>query len=215
MLRTLASLAMMLPLASACITYPAQGSNKVVMGMSGRGSKNWKEDSHGGLKYKPWNGDPHHIDPYHRAEGDSRVFSNFKVPSSGEYVVLLESVSKHQTEFNDVFGRIWEDESKAKWMSKRCMCDPGQKTALGDGGFKMYQNSGGWTRSVYTVDHNPHAITGYFQAGRTYTFEVTGRSTQFSIKKIILVKCQGAECTPLSGTVKSALADGCVPNWCM
>lgn len=215
MLRTLAALAMLLPFASACTTYPAQGSNRVIIGMAGRGSRLWRDDGRGGVSYKPWNGNSHYIDQYHKAEPEAQLFSDFKVPSSGEYVVLLESVSKHHTEHNDIHGRVWEGKDRAKWMTKRCMCNPGQKSALGYDSFKMYQNTGGWSRAVFTVDHNPHAITGYFEAGRTYTFEVTGRSTQFSVKKVILVKCHGAECNPLSGTVGSAIADGCEPNWCM
>lgn len=197
--------AAVLSVASACTAYGS--GNKVVIGMSGRGGNNWHETGSGGLKYKShdWNG--HHVDGYHGAEYNSRIFANFQVPYSSEYVVAAETVAGHQTEYNDVWGRVWEGQNNAKGMWKRCMCNAGHRTGLGAEPFKMYQNTGGYSKAIYTVDHNPHAITGWFEAGRTYTFEVTGRSMQFDLKKIALVACSGNECTPQSGTVRGALGN--------
>lgn len=210
----LAVIALLPALAAACTVYPAPGSNKVVLGLGGRGNNNWQDDGHGGVNYKPWNWNPHHIDSYNWAEGDSRVHINFQVPQTGEYVLLMETIAKHTTEFNDVYVRVWQGENDPKWMDKRCMCNPGHKTALGNHGFKVYQNTGGWSTDAYTVDHNPHAVTGYFDQGRTYTFEITGRSTQFKVKNVLFIKCNGAECNPHSGTVKGALSHGYGANGC-
>lgn len=203
-------LAILCSLSSACTVYPNQGDNKVVIGMAGRCHGNWQQWGHK-CAYKPWLGkgwhEAHSIDQP-GGDGNSRIYINFQVPYNSEYVLTMVSETINPTEFNDVWGRIWNGQHSAQNMDLRCECNRGNKRGMGNGYFKMYQNKSGWSNEIWTVDHNPHAITGYFHAGKTYTLELSGRSYHFVIDKLAFVACSGSGCSPRAGHVQGALNSG-------
>ena len=63
--------------------------------------------------------------------------------------------------------------------------------------FKVYQNQGlnEWNTGGYTKDFDGHTIlTGWLNADHWYSVRIAGRSTKFTVDRIIAFRCENTEC---------------------
>lgn len=189
----------------ACTVNAPRDTNVVVLGMAGRATGAWHQQGSVVEFGADWAWDPHQLMP----KGYSTISISFTVPFSSEYVINMQTEARHQTEYNDLWLRV---KNLSLW--KRPMYNLNHRYGAGNRWLKVYQNSGSWSNGVYTTDHNPMAITGWFEAGRTYQVELSGRSTHFRVRNIVLVACNGAECSPKSETSNGVFRRGITPSTC-
>lgn len=163
-------------------------------GYGGSGYLVYKPDSSfGGAERKPAN------------MGEERIKSYFfKVRTPGTYRVALTSAAPHGTEHNDVWMALPESGAyKRRHGAATALSEP---LAGGDWAawtppeawFKVYQNAGGlkWHSGGKTVDFEGHdVVTRELRAdGTWYSVRMCGRSTQFNVDRIVVFRCEGAEC---------------------
>lgn len=174
--------------------------NKVVIGCAGSAQGQWRNTGNG-IMYKPWDWNAHGID----GQGSSTLTYKFTVEQSGKYLITMQTKSAHQTEFNDVWVQM---PGHSLYLTK------GYGGWNQSGWLKGYQNRGGFAKELWSKDHDPQAITvGHLNAGQTYSIQISGRSSQFHVERIILVKCEGA-CSFWDGTIQSSLDDTTPSEYC-
>lgn len=103
---------------------------------------------------------------------------NRSLPESGAYMTK-DGWSTHQIAAPiDPAWTSWEHVSDHVW-------------------FKVYQNQGlnQWNTGGYTKDFDGHTIlTGWLNAGNWYSVRIAGRSTKFTVDRIIAFRCENTEC---------------------
>jgi hypothetical protein len=103
-----------------------------------------------------------------------------RISTPGRYRIQIRSSSENTSEHNDVWMRLPDNGAIREKI--------GVFTNLGNGWFKVYQNSGSniWSWNTWTVDGNPHNIFTEFPEAGVYKLELSGRSTKYKIDRIIL-----------------------------
>ena len=124
-------------------------------------------------------------DPSQRTEspGGGILTYTFDVANTGTYRFILRSAAPHSTEHNDVWARFTNNEVVGIKSNGNSEIDLGQNSW-----FKVYQNKGGdsWNWAANTVDHNAHQIFALIETPGIYTLQLSGRSTQFKIDRVVL-----------------------------
>lgn len=170
----------------------------MVIATKGSAVGNWR-NSGDGIKYKPWDWNPHHID----GAGSSTIKYKFTVAQSGSYYITMKSHAAHSTEYNDA----WVKFNKGMKAEK-----PGHSYWTG-GWVKAYQNRGSGVYEIFTKDHDPHQLaTGHLNAGQVYEIELAGRSSQFAVDRVMLVKCNG-NCWRWNGAISGSIYDTTPSRW--
>lgn len=179
-----------------------QGSgNKVVIGTAGSAQGNWRNTGNG-IIYKPWDWNPYGID----GQGSSTLTYKFTVAQSGKYLITMQTRSAHQTEYNDLWIQM---PGASLYLAK------GYGGWYQGGWLKGYQNRGGLAKELWSKDHDPHAITtGWLNAGQVYSVQVSGRSSQFQLERIMIIQCGGSPCSPWAPEVQPSLYDTNPSNYC-
>jgi hypothetical protein len=115
-----------------------------------------------------------------------------KINNPGRYRLQIRSAAPHRTEHNDVWVRF--PEGKASGIKGTSVLN------LAANWFKVYQNSGSnsWTWDTKTKDHDPHDIFVDFSTAGTYRVQLSGRSTQFKVDRLVLYRAGVASTTALS-----------------
>jgi hypothetical protein len=105
-----------------------------------------------------------------------------QINKPGLYHLQIRSAAPHPTDYNDVWVRL-PDNGAFRQKEATGHTDP-----LGSGWFKMYQNKGGnrWTWDTHTKDHDHHEIFTEFPRAGVYRVELSGRSTQHKIDRLVL-----------------------------
>lgn len=157
----------------SCAWRGEGGKIAITTGYSAWG--NW-QGMNGGVEYKPYgHGTDTKIPP-----NDVLTFK-FTVDEPGTYYLTLFTNSAGHTEHNDVFVEL-----SAGLQAKK----QGHQFSPGSWA-KAYQNVAGYSKYVYTKDHDPHHFeTGWLEANKIHTVKLGGRSTKFRVDKIVMVKCQ-------------------------
>ena len=139
-----------------------------VEGAQGAGYYEWKHgNSSGGID----------------SPGGGILTYTFNVNNTGTYRFILRSAAPHSTEHNDVWARFPNNEVAGIKSNGSSEVDLGQNSW-----FKVYQNKGNnsWNWAANTVDHNAHQIFAIIDTPGLYTLQLSGRSTQFKIDRIVL-----------------------------
>lgn len=104
------------------------------------------------------------------------------ISTAGRYRLQIRGQPAHNTEHNDVWVRVL---GATKVEAVRT--NGTDLRNLGAAWTKSYNNSAGvWSWNSWTVDHDQHAIYAEFSAGAAATVELSGRSTQFCVDRIVL-----------------------------
>ena len=102
------------------------------------------------------------------------------IATTGRYRLQIRSNPAANTEHNDVWVRV-------RGASKVEAVKGTDVRNLGENWTKSYNNAANqWTWNTNTVDHDAHAFYVEATAGSTITVELSGRSTQFKIDRIVL-----------------------------
>lgn len=115
--------------------------------------------------------------------GDGILTYTFNITNPGTYRFIIRSAAPHNTEHNDVWARFNSNEVTGIKSNGSSEVDLGQDTW-----FKVYQNKGNddWNWAANTVDHNAHQIFANIESPGVYSLQLSGRSTQFKIDRIVL-----------------------------
>lgn len=134
--------------------------------------------------------------------GQSKVNFKFKVNKYSQYALVLQTVSKGWTEHNDVFVRFPSGGFNLMKFSRVASKKDGNQWV------KVYQNDNGWSTDTNTIDYNAHSLSTQNSLNKNTVYDIvlSGRSTMFTIQKIILFPCTGSECQQQSDHWKSSLA---------
>lgn len=135
------------------------------------------------------------------AAGTGTITYTVKINNPGRYRLQIRSAAPHRTEHNDVWVRFPEGNA---------LGIKGTSTlTLAGNWFKVYQNTGNnsWTWDSKTKDHDPHDIFVDFKTAGTYRVQLSGRSTQFKVDRLVLYRSGVSSTTALStGTPQSGCA---------
>lgn len=149
----------------------------------------WKPSSGGGID-RPENGAPFCI--------------RFTPDRSGTHYFTVLSSAPHPTEHNDAWFRFPMGVTLYR-------PETGSVRNGGTSWHKGYENLGQNIVANYivTIDFNGHQfITKPLTKGKTYSVCISGRSTKFSIYKVVLVNCSSLSgCSRYGGFIKSAMAN--------
>ena len=114
---------------------------------------------------------------------------------SGRYLVNLRG-SREQTpdgsEENDTWVRITENGNALNAIGSRGY----GPDVRGDGWLKTYQSGGGadeWIWANKNVDHVGIAVAYDLEAGKTYTFQMSGRSEGHEVDRVHIAQANGSE----------------------
>lgn len=136
------------------------------------------------------------------AMGSGTVCANVKFRQGGVWYLTAVSSAPHPTEHNDAWF---------KFSGGVDLYRPqGGSLRKGSGGwYKGYQNNGGNKRADYilTIDRDGHQfLTKPVKKGRVYQVCVSGRSTKYSLLKLVFVKCGGGEgCSRFNSNIKQRM----------
>ncbi len=114
-------------------------------------------------------------------KGTGTLTYRVKITQTGTYRFLFRSAAPHTTEHNDSWLRFRDNDVEAK-------TDAGDSFDLGqDTWFKVFQGKGGdeWNFAAH-VEGDPHQVYPSFTAPGEYRMELSGRSTQFKIDRLVL-----------------------------
>jgi hypothetical protein len=102
------------------------------------------------------------------------------VTKTGRYQLHIRSAAPNPTEHNDVWVRF-PDTGAVKNKGAG-------DTSLGTGWFKVYQNTSNdtWQWKTKTTDNNAHNIFVDVNTAQGFKVELSGRSTQFKVDRIVL-----------------------------
>lgn len=147
---------------------------------------------YGGITWKPNGGNG--VDPMGSAAFCARII----VDKPGSYYLTVVSSAPHPTEHNDLWIRFsaglrWFKPQGYRWLNK------------GNGWFKGYQNDGRKKVANYllTKDFDGHQFVTYpLRKGQTYSVCLSGRSSKYTIYKIVMVKCDGWFCSRFGGYMR-------------
>lgn len=168
---------------SHCVTYAGANGRVVIptSGMPARGK--WMRTHHGkGITWKPHGGAG--ID---RPEAGDPFCVQFVPDSSAMYYFTVLSSAPHPTEHNDAWFRF-------PYGKGFCRYRPQSKSVMGPSRkwIKGYQNDGANHVANYILneDFDGHQlITPYLVRGNKYEVCVAGRSSKFTLYKMVLVAC--------------------------
>ncbi len=104
------------------------------------------------------------------------------ISTAGRYRIQLRSQPSASTDYNDVWMRV-----QGATAVEAVRSNGTDVRSLGTAWTKVYNNSANtWSWNSNTVDNDAHFIYAEFAAGASATLELSGRSTQFSIDRIVL-----------------------------
>lgn len=158
--------------------------DKVVLGLKYfKPTKDWKHTakSGDGLTWRPWK--EHGIDK----RGSGEMCFNFKAPTAGFYYLTALSSAPHRTEYNDMWIKL---DRGLRLYRARTAQRKGSKPRTGYE--KAYQNHGRNEKSnlLSGVNHKPHRfITEWLTENRVYTMCMSGRSSKFTVYKLVMIRC--------------------------
>lgn len=126
------------------------------------------------------------------------------MPKDGTYYLTATSSAPHPTDHNDAWFRFSAGVDLYRPVS-------GSFRSGNSGWYKGYQNEGGNKKANYinTVDFNGHQfITKPLRAGDVYSACISGRSSRFSLYKMVFVHCENREnCSRFHPGIKAAMSD--------
>lgn len=136
------------------------------------------------------------------AKGSGAVCANVKFSTPGVYYFTGVSSAPHPTEHNDAWFKFSGGFDLYRPQARSFRSGNNEW-------YKGYQNNGRNNPADYivTIDHNGHQmLTKPVVAGRVYKICVAGRSSKYSIFKLVFLKCQGgAACSRFTGTIKQQM----------
>lgn len=125
----------------------------------------------------------------------------------GTYYLTAISAAPHGTEHNDMwihfnggldlFDAGTNQQMNGPWATP-------QRT------YKAYQNIGGNRIAdiISTVNHNPHIfVTQPVTTGTAYRLCIDGRSSQFKVFELVMLRCSGNSCKRNSNHIRNTMAD--------
>ncbi len=106
----------------------------------------------------------------------------FHIATPGTYRLLLRSAALLKRDHNDVWVRFPDNEAEGRKSTGGSIVHLDQNTW-----FKVYQKKGGndWHFEASTVDDNAHEVFAFFNTTGSYRVELSGRSTQFKIDRLV------------------------------
>lgn len=159
------------------------GGGKIVVGFSDMKVKgNWSENPDGSRTWKKGGGKG--IDK----KGVGAICVPFKPAISGNYYFTAMTSAPHPHDHNDAWF---------KFSTSVKLYRPHSETILGGKAntwYKGFQNEGKGVQAKYilTVDNNGHQfVLPSLRKNKRYWMCVSGRSTRFVLRKLVLIKCQG------------------------
>ncbi len=146
-------------------------------GATGNGYYEWKTgDPSGGID----------------AAGQGILSYPVEITQAGTYRFLFRTAAPHTTEHNDAWGRFPDNPAEARKSNGGSVVD-----LIQNNWFKVYQNQGKdkWNFDARTVDNNPHEIFALISSPGVYRVELSGRSTQFKVDRLVLFSENVSEAT--------------------
>lgn len=136
------------------------------------------------------------------AMGSGTVCANVRFRKGGVWYMTAVSSAPHPTEHNDAWFRFSGGVDLYRPQS-------GSFKKGSGGWYKGFQNNGGNKPADYivTIDHNGHQfLTKPVRKGKVYQVCVSGRSTKFSLYKLVFIKCDGgAQCSRFNSNIKQRM----------
>lgn len=124
-------------------------------------------------------------DPSQGIDGSGQGILSYpiEITQAGTYRFLFRTAAPHTTEHNDAWVRFPDNDVEARKANGGSVQDLGQNTW-----FKVYQNKGGdaWNFDAHTIDNNAHQIFALIDSPGVYRVELSGRSTQFKVDRLVL-----------------------------
>lgn len=145
------------------------------------------------------------IDP----PGSGEICFDFRVPKTGSYYVTAITSAPRKTDNNDLWIKL---DAGLKLLHAKTL----SLHSAGRDYFKGYQNLGENLKAdiLSSVDRNPHIFVAQeMKEKAVQTICISGRSSQFTIYKIVLVHCSKEECNRYSKHIRSAM-DGIKDSNC-
>lgn len=137
------------------------------------------------------------IDP----PGLGEICINFKVPKTGTYYVTAITSAPRKSDNNDLWIKL---DAGLRLLHAKSL----KLHSSGHDYFKGYQNLGENIKAdiLSSVDRNPHIfVSKEMKGGATEKLCISGRSSRFTVYKIVLVRCSGEECDRYSKHIKEAM----------
>jgi len=115
----------------------------------------------------------------------------FTAPVDGHYRWSMKAAVPHPTDHNDIFVR-WSGTHGSAWGMQKRASGRAWAALPSATWHKVYTNkAGGFAWGGYTKDHDAHMlITGPLVGGKTYEFQMTGRSCQIQVAAFGLMQCE-------------------------
>lgn len=164
---------------------------------------NWKKETtftpYTGSSYIRWNGADNFSTP-----GNGKIYTKIKITKTGTYKILWRNKvgeGTSSTDCNDSWLRIPDANFYAKkgttiYYPKGTGKTPNPKGASADGWFKVYSSGTiDWTWSTRTSDNEGAEIYVDFDKVGEYTLEISGRSKNHCIDRIVLFHSSVSEAT--------------------
>lgn len=106
----------------------------------------------------------------------------FQISTPGTYRFLFRTAALLKRDHNDVWVRFPDNPGEGRKSTGGSIVSLDQNTW-----FKVYQKKGGddWHFEASTVDDNAHEVFAFFDTAGTYQIELSGRSTQFKIDRLV------------------------------
>lgn len=136
--------------------------------------------------------------------GTGEMCFDVRVVLAGFYYFTAFTSAPHRREHNDMWVRLsagfrlldaHTNVQKKIWRNSTSY-------------FKAYQNFGSnmKARIISTVDRDPHILVSeWMKARQSYKLCISGRSTQFSVYTLVLVKCSRFNCQRTSDYLRSEI----------
>lgn len=107
----------------------------------------------------------------------------FQISTPGTYRFLFRTAALLKRDHNDVWVRFPDNPGEGRKSTGGSIVSLDQNTW-----FKVYQKKGGndWHFEASTVDDNAHEVFAFFDTAGPYKIELSGRSTQFKIDRLVL-----------------------------
>lgn len=137
------------------------------------------------------------IDP----PGSGEICFNFQALATGSYYVTEITSTPRETDNNDIWIKL---DACLKLLHAKTL----SLHSAGQNYFKGYQNLGGNVKAdlLSSVDRNHHIFVFQEMKERTtQTICISGRSSRFTIYKIVLVRCVKEECSRYSKHIRKAM----------
>lgn len=178
------------------------GSNqKVVIGLEHAKESSFWTKHEGGIMWKKDGG------PQQDPAGSGSKCFHFKVPLTGNYYLTAITSAPHKVDHNDVWLKL----SAGVEMYRTNTGVRLPSTEPTTNYFKAYQNYGRDIKAnmLFNVDRKPHfLISSSMETGKPYEVCLSGRSSLFTVYKIVMVKCSPAEsCNPYESYTQRAMRD--------